>query len=192
MNNAKQKLRKELLSIRKALSADQVNTLSQSICNYLLHASFFDIAQHVGYYSSINNEVSLSTLITAVSKNFYLPKIVEDKLVFCRDSGIYYTNIYHILEPCTDTSIAIEQLDLILLPLVGFDTYGNRLGMGRAFYDKLLNNAKKPPLLVGVSYAFQQKILIPCEPHDKKLDYIVTENGIWNCKNQCYDNCQIN
>jgi 5-formyltetrahydrofolate cyclo-ligase len=69
--------------------------------------------------------------------------------------------------------------DLIFIPMVAFDRAGTRLGHGRGYYDRgvLALHAKGlRPTLVGVAFAVQEVGAIPAEPHDSRMDWIVTEN----------------
>jgi len=76
-------------------------------------------------------------------------------------------------------SAAIVEPDLILVPLVAFDRSGTRLGYGRGFYDRavaaLHARGNRPPL-VGIAFSVQEVPRIPREPHDIRLDWIVTES----------------
>lgn len=67
--------------------------------------------------------------------------------------------------------------DMLLVPLLAFDRAGHRLGYGAGYYDRTLRTlrAKKPILAVGIAYAGQEVEALPAEPHDEKLDWIVTE-----------------
>ena len=67
--------------------------------------------------------------------------------------------------------------DVILMPLVGFDKHGTRLGYGGGYYDRTLERLSKRPRLVGLAFAVQELDAIPREPHDIPLDIIVTEQG---------------
>jgi 5-formyltetrahydrofolate cyclo-ligase len=71
--------------------------------------------------------------------------------------------------------------DLIIVPVVGFDTAGARLGYGKGHYDRTIAALRaqglRPPL-IGIAYSVQEVDTIPHEPHDVRLDLIVTENGI--------------
>mgnify|MGYP000224032593 CR=1 FL=1 len=91
-------------------------------------------------------------------------------------------NRFGIPEPelrCQDIRL-LEEHQVILMPLVGFDSKGNRLGMGGGFYDRTLEGlrAKKPTLAIGFAYAAQEQNDLPLEPTDQPLDLIVTEQGI--------------
>lgn len=80
-----------------------------------------------------------------------------------------------ILEP-TATAAAFEP-DILLVPLLAFDRAGHRLGYGAGYFDRTLRElrAKKPILAIGIAYAGQEVDALPAEPHDEKLDWVVTE-----------------
>jgi len=67
--------------------------------------------------------------------------------------------------------------DVIIVPLLGFDKAGTRLGYGGGYYDRTLAVLRRRPLLVGLAFAAQEIERIPREPHDVPLDWIVTETG---------------
>jgi 5-formyltetrahydrofolate cyclo-ligase len=67
--------------------------------------------------------------------------------------------------------------DVIIMPLLGFDARGTRLGYGGGYYDRTLERLHKRPRLVGLAFAAQELEAIPREPHDVPLDVIVTEQG---------------
>jgi 5-formyltetrahydrofolate cyclo-ligase len=71
--------------------------------------------------------------------------------------------------------VPLEEVDLMVLPLAAFDPAGNRLGYGRGYYDRLLGSATTRPLLIGAAFEIQCVDAIPHEPHDVRLDWIVTE-----------------
>ena len=75
------------------------------------------------------------------------------------------------------TAAAVEP-DLVFVPLVAFDAEGGRLGQGGGYYDRTLAAlAGKRPIVVGLAFAGQQVERVPCDPHDQKLDGILTERG---------------
>ncbi len=90
----------------------------------------------------------------------------------------------NILEPVSeireDSSrwLEIGDVDLVLVPGLAFDPNGNRLGRGKGYYDRLLSQSSSRTALVAL--AFEEQILerLPVEPHDVKMDYIVTENRV--------------
>lgn len=68
--------------------------------------------------------------------------------------------------------------DVIIMPLLGFDKLGTRLGYGGGYYDRTLAGLARKPRLIGLAYAAQELDEIPREPHDIPLDAIITENGV--------------
>lgn len=83
------------------------------------------------------------------------------------------TGKFGIREPAAScVEIALDQFDLVLVPGMAFDLYGNRLGRGRGFYDRLLPSVSG--VKCGVGYDFQLLEKIPVEPHDVKLSFILT------------------
>jgi len=82
---------------------------------------------------------------------------------------------FELREP--PASAPVFEPDILLVPLLAFDRAGHRLGYGAGYYDRTLGalRAKKPILAVGVAYAGQEVDALPAEPHDEKLDWVVTE-----------------
>ncbi|MDR3436526.1 5-formyltetrahydrofolate cyclo-ligase [Telmatospirillum sp.] len=71
--------------------------------------------------------------------------------------------------------------DLLLVPLLAFDRHGGRLGYGGGYYDRTMAGlrAEGGALAVGIAYAAQEMTALPIEPHDQRLDWIVTEDAAW-------------
>ena len=83
-------------------------------------------------------------------------------------------NKYGIPEP---TSNKIVYPDMLLVPLVAFDKYLNRLGYGGGYYDRYISKAfdKKKIIKIGIGFSFQKVKKVPINRYDKKLNYIITE-----------------
>jgi len=127
--------------------------------------------------------------IFVLKKNCYLPVVDKNSahnLLFIkyniRDKLVL--NKFNIKEPIVKAHniIAPENLDLVIVPLVGFDKFGNRLGSGAGFYDRAFaflhkKNLSIRPKLVGLAFGVQQLEKIITQPWDIKLDNIVTETG---------------
>jgi len=93
-------------------------------------------------------------------------------------------NRYGIAEPANTEDIRIVDIDLVLIPLVGWDRTGGRLGMGASFYDRLFQPfaESERPLRIGVGYELQNVPNIPREPWDVGLHGLLTENGWFTCE----------
>ena len=88
-------------------------------------------------------------------------------------------NKFGILEP---QKTKFNTPNLILLPILAFDKNKYRLGYGKGFYDRYLNKYLKKIgniLSVGVAFSFQKHHKLPINKNDVKLDYILTENGLY-------------
>ncbi|TNF22363.1 MAG: 5-formyltetrahydrofolate cyclo-ligase [Deltaproteobacteria bacterium] len=84
-----------------------------------------------------------------------------------------------ILEPVPAApAVAVGDLDLIVVPGLGFTADGHRLGQGGGFYDRLLADPARRALTVGFAFAGQVVSALPLDPHDIALDLIVTEDGV--------------
>ena len=88
-------------------------------------------------------------------------------------------NNFGILDPCSQIKSLIP--DIMLVPLLAFDSQNNRLGYGKGFYDRYLSKfltKRKKITTIGVAFSFQKYNKLPVSRLDKKLDYILTEKGL--------------
>jgi 5-formyltetrahydrofolate cyclo-ligase len=183
------KTRKLLRSQRRELSATQQLIMADKIAANLCSQSFFLRAKRVGIYLANEGEVNPSIIYDICQKSgkqLFLPVIhpfKQNRLHFAKikpDSRVT-NNRFGILEPCIKSTTLSPpwSLDLILMPLVGFDRRGNRLGMGGGFYDRTFAfTAKKTspsPKLIGLAYSFQELQEIKPQPWDIPVSGIVTE-----------------
>ena len=143
-----------------------------------------------GYYPSKFEVNILDFLYQANKKNFKvgLPVIKKNyKMVFkyWLPNEPLYVNNYGILEP-KKQNITLKP-DVILVPLVAFDRNLNRIGYGKGYYDRALQqlSAKKKILTIGIAFSFQECSFIPKNRHDYNLDCILTNrNLIYNKTNE--------
>ena len=92
-------------------------------------------------------------------------------------------NRYGIPEPVGTLDVRMGEIDLVLVPLVAWDSNGGRLGMGASFYDRVFQPlaTQRRPLRLGVAYQLQQVERIPLDPWDIRLHGVLTENGCFDC-----------
>lgn len=186
---SRQSLRKALRHARRALSehdqASAANALQQQLNRYLPT----DTKQLAGYLAS-DGEINLFPTLSWCHEHGIstsLPVIhpfTGKHLLFQRFSNhtVMTTNKFGIEEPALDSTAIVElsKHDCLLMPLVGFDAQGNRLGMGGGFYDRTLaplqnlSEREKRPKLIGVAHDCQQVSALPVEPWDIPLDIIIT------------------
>lgn len=124
-----------------------------------------------------------------LGKTCYLPVVpqrFEKKLNFTRLTGraSWYQNRYGIQEHWSPRPARARQLDLLFMPLVGFDEKGYRLGMGGGFYDTSLaylgrRKTWRKPYLVGIGFECQKVAQVPRDPWDMPLDAALTERRLY-------------
>jgi len=185
----KDRIRKELIDLRKNLSKNDVLKKSNKIKNRLFKMKEFKLASTILFYVSYDNEVYTHEMIKDCitnKKNVVVPVtdkknklLILSKLESWDDLCL---GAYNIFEPKKEKikEISIDKLDLIIAPGVGFDQQGHRIGHGKGYYDNLLKNSKAPT--IGLAFEFQIIKNIPIEKHDIPMDEIVTEKRIIVCK----------
>ncbi len=184
-------LRQSLRQKRQQLSVQDRQNYTDQIIAHCLQLPFFLKSQHIACYLTVRHEVSCDKLIQMIfkeNKKCYLPVVhphEAGKMHFIRyeEKEKLGKNRYGILEPrfSNELEISPEKLDLIFLPVVGFNRQGVRLGSGGGYYDRALATpAAKHPVLVGLAYSCQEVPELIAEPWDVKLDVIITEKEMIN------------
>jgi 5-formyltetrahydrofolate cyclo-ligase len=183
-------LRRELRRRRAGLPAQERRraeaALARRADRFLLRG------RRIALYLAAGSELSLAPLIHRALKRrvaVYLPVVPTRgrKLLFCRlgdPQGAWQRNRFGIAEFRTRDSLPARLLHTVLLPLVGFDSAGGRLGQGGGYYDttfafRRLYRHWRSPKLIGVAFECQQVEHIPRERHDVQLDAVVTESQLY-------------
>lgn len=182
---SKAHLRSFLKVRRQQISLAERQKAAADAALLLLHTDIFRQSQQIACYYPFNNEFDCFPIIQEVwraNKNCYLPVLSLAKLnhldfILYQPDTVLKPNRYNIPEPISPISIKAEKLDLVLLPLLGFDEKGNRLGMGAGYYDRTFQ-IKQKPLLFGLAYEEQYVSHIPCDTWDVPLNGVVTEKRI--------------
>jgi 5-formyltetrahydrofolate cyclo-ligase len=177
----KQRLRRSLLQQRRSLLLEEWQCKSEKICQRLQDWPTFQQAQTVLTYFSVKQEPDLSSLFS-FKKTWGVPRCVEKSLVWhCFPSEFpLQTGAYGITEPHFDAPIvAVDCVDLILVPCVACDLRGYRLGYGGGFYDRLFSSpfwADKPT--IGIVFQFGLVAELAIDPWDRPLQALCTEEQI--------------
>lgn len=176
---SKQELRKEALA-RRASLASSLPDFAGRLARF---SGDLDVPAHavVAFYWPIRDEAdprALAKALAARGHRLALPRIEDNVLSFRRwnEGDALVDNQHRIAEPGNDAEILIPTV--ILVPLLAFDATGHRLGYGGGYYDRAL--AALNARAIGVAYAGQEIAALPREPHDRRLDAVVTENGVRN------------
>lgn len=186
-------LRQQLRASRRALSDEERARRSQEAVQKLTHHRLFLTARHIACYLPNDGELDLTYLISqawTMGKSVYLPVLSlhhRNHLHFLsyKSNDELVTNRFGIPEPVMrpHNMIDIRRLDLVLMPLVGFDSTGSRLGMGGGFYDRsfaFLRRRQKwrKPNLIGAAFDCQKVEQIDGQSWDVPLSGVMTESGV--------------
>ena len=187
-------LRQELKQRRTAIPNTERELAAHAVLEQLRHWRPFTTARHIAAYDAVAAELPTATIqahIQQRGKALYLPALPNKptgrlRFVPSDHSSSWHLNRYAIPEPVEDRQHPARNpsfINLILVPLVGFDDRGNRMGMGAGYYDRTLafrmqRRHWRKPMLVGLAYACQQVDALPAESWDVPLDAIITEHGI--------------
>ena len=142
----------------------------------------FRNAKHIAIFLPNDGEIETTDTINfLLSQGYlvYLPKLAGEKLKFVKMGKFFRKNRFGIEEPIFTPLLGAHRMDVILMPLVGFDKHKNRLGMGGGFYDKTLSFHNKlkefrVPKLFGLAFDSQEVDRLTSQPWDVKVDGIVT------------------
>jgi 5-formyltetrahydrofolate cyclo-ligase len=182
----KDRLRKSIEKKRNTLSTSEVLEKSSRIKKRIFEMDLFRDAQTILFYVSYGNEVYTHDMIKesiSLGKTVVVPKSVtkNNALILSRltDWNNLEVGAYNILEPKQESieQVDVESIDLIIVPGVVFDESGNRIGHGKGYYDRLLNDSRNI-LSIGLAFEFQIVENIKSEQHDEKIDIIITEDRI--------------
>ena len=197
MSNNRAQIRHDIRKARNNLSKNQQELAAESLkVNFIQHLKRYNTTENsqIALYLSNDSELDTSLLIKELwTKNHlvYLPVIHPfngTTLYFQRyeENSPMRANRYAILEPKLNCSqiCPLQDLDYLLMPLVAFDSHGNRLGMGGGFYDKTLaryhNENWQKPQLIGLAHQCQHVESLPVEPWDVPLNFIITPHKIYH------------
>lgn len=184
----KDQIREEILNLRKNQDISSKKKSELEIYNSVINWEYFKKAKNIGIYFATKHELDTNYIIKEIlekQKNCYLPVISNKENIF--DFYLYNQNIklmpnkFDILEPeaKNENKIDINSLDMIFVPIVGFNENKERIGMGKGFYDRALANLSSngnKTILVGLAFDFQKNDRIKAENFDIPLDFIITES----------------
>jgi len=183
----KTQLRARLRRRRRALTPQQQGTASRATLNYLEQLPDWPSRRHIGLYLSADGELSphdIATHCRSLGRQLYLPRITghgQMAFVHWAAHSTLTPNRFGIAEPPAQAAKRnCSDLDLVFLPVVGWDRAGHRLGMGGGYYDRLLATGTGA-LRVGLAHSVQEVPQVPTEEWDISLDFVLTEEGLHRC-----------
>ena len=177
-------LRKKYLNLRKNKYFDIDKNFFLPLIR-LIRLKFKKKTPKIAIYYPSNFELNVLKLLEynyILSQDILLPVIDKKnfmKFFSWKKNKVLFVNEFGLLEPAKAQA---KVPDVMLVPILAFDNNKYRLGYGKGFYDRYLNkylNKYKNIMTVGVAFSFQKHHKLPINQNDVKLDYIITEKGIY-------------
>jgi 5-formyltetrahydrofolate cyclo-ligase len=188
-------LRREARAARAALSPAERRRAAQAICRHLTTAlraeGLLAPGKRIAVYLAVRGELDLEGFMArarAQHCRLFLPRVTDrrqGRMTFSPAGPQLRRGAFGIPEPAGHGRCAAQWLQVVLLPVVGFDGVGNRLGSGAGFYDRALafrglRRRWRGPRLIGVAHSCQRLPSLPTLPTDVPLDAVVTEQGFFS------------
>jgi len=185
----KAEIRKELLSKRDNIPPEVRRAKNRMIRERLLSLDEFRNAGVIFFFASFRTEVDTSEMMKSSllsGKRVLLPKVDKDRhellLYEIRDFGELAPGYMGIPEPpVSENQMNINDVDIVIIPGAGFDVTGNRIGYGGGYYDRLLSGLQKRTPVIATAYEAHVVDSIPSEPHDIRVQMIVTDRRLIRC-----------
>ncbi|MEO0368982.1 MAG: 5-formyltetrahydrofolate cyclo-ligase [Pseudomonadota bacterium] len=196
----RQSIRKKMSAQRRSLSDTALRGAMSAIATRAAGFAPLEDANHLGSYVPVRGEISPAVLLENLNPaTVSIPMITDYKaglMRFCYadaavlsdevllNSNDVPRNEFNIPEPIiNDHAVDLTRMDAVLVPLVAFDGFGNRLGMGAGFYDRAFEFRRTDketvkPWLIGLAHDFQQVTQLNNQPWDVPLDAIITPSQI--------------
>ena len=195
LTREKKELRRELVTRRDSIPRELRRTHSMMACQHTLtlidnlkkeRSGSFVVTLFLSFGSEIDTRPIISGLFDQKNQNIHLllPSIRQSKNIILRPwkkGDPLVPSPFGILEPESDLSVSPEEVDLFILPGVGFDHFGHRLGYGKGYYDRLLARKNLRGVRVGLAFSEQVVDRIPVGSFDIPVNFIVTEKGWKSC-----------
>ena len=180
-------LRARFRAWREGLDSETYAQRSEAIVARIQALPELETARTVHIYWPLvaRGEIDTRPLIrwlTARDKVVVLPVVIPSEAdvrpglrhVRYRGEAALRTSPWGVREPAGDETVPINQIDAVVVPALGADRKGHRIGYGQGFYDAFLAQVAAPR--IGLVYADLLVDVLPTEPHDVALSMIVTEN----------------
>jgi 5-formyltetrahydrofolate cyclo-ligase len=185
--SAKKAVRQRMIALRDTLSLDDRNQKSAAITSKLVALPDFGRARTIAAFASFGTEFDTDAFLSAAlsqGKRLVLPRIEPGRRELCFHFVVNLAESlvagqWGIREP--DPSLCAEadpgEIDFMLVPGVAFTPACERLGYGGGFYDVAMGNTREDTRKVAAVFDLQIVDAIPLEPHDKRVDQVVTERA---------------
>lgn len=180
--------RKKYRLLRDKLSEEDILDLSVKIANNCLNLDIWKFSSYQIFLSiEKNKEVDTNPIINILNgkqKQVIIPKsnFTDYSLssYILDEDVILELNNYGIPEPKNGNEIKTNLIDVVFIPLLSYDKKGNRVGYGKGFYDRFLNELPKKTIKIGLSFFLPEDYIDGINKHDIKMNYCVTPNKVFS------------
>ena len=184
--NTKAVLRTEYQKRRDSLTEEQIADCSIQISNLSLTLNIWEYSiYHLFMTNEKNKEIDTSYLLSVIQgkdKQPVIPKIVDDNRLehfLLNDQTPLKNNRWGIPEPLSGITINPKQIEVVFVPLLVFDQQGHRVGYGKGYYDRFLDQCSESTLKVGLTFFDPVTKIDDIETHDISLDFALTPERIY-------------
>lgn len=185
MNKTKKSLRGQLRADYARMSDFERNIIDDRLIERLMGHDIYKNCERLFLYVSVGTEINTYTLIRdafELGKTIALPKCLSSGTMdFYRYTGTLTEGKYHIPEPIGEEVLFPSANDIMIIPGLAFDANGYRIGQGGGYYDRYL--ARYPCIRIGLCREHFLLKEIPIMWNDLPVDYVITENAVYDCKN---------
>lgn len=129
----------------------------------------------------MDDEIDIWSLVDRLPGwNWVLPRIGDNRTMTWWDARLELdSHPFGMKQPVpTGSPVPTIQIDVFLVPGLGFDAHGNRIGRGAGYYDRELAKQRPDSLAIGVTTEARIVDQLPVEPHDRPMTHLVTEFGV--------------
>lgn len=186
----KNQLRIYYKKLRTKLSEQEKQNKSLAIANQLLQIeiwdhTFYHLFLPIAEQNEVNTEYILNLLMgkdkeIVISKTDFINRKMSHFLL--SETTKIKKNKYNIPEPVSGEHISVKKIDVVFIPLLAYDTHGNRVGYGKGFYDNFLSECRGDVLKIGLSFFDPENEIEDVYESDIPLDYCVTPHAIYTFK----------
>ena len=184
----KKDLRKKYKELRQLISEEALEDKSLAIANRLLQLdiwdnTYFHLFLTIEEQKEIDTEFILQILagkdkeIVVAKSNF---ETLEMTNYLLTDNTKFQKNEYNIYEPVDGIEVPTSKIDVVFVPLLAYDTKGNRVGYGKGFYDNFLSQCKDDVVKIGLSFFEPEDAIEDVSANDISLDYCVTPTTLYS------------
>lgn len=170
LKKKKRELRIELKNKQLNLTKEIVDIKSLSITEKIQSMKEYVQATKIAVFMSMEKEFNTQFLLMDIKKEFYIPKIEQGEINFYRYTGEFELGVFGLKEPKSNDKINKHEIELMIVPYLGYNELGYRIGYGKGYYDRYLSDTNFPVILPAID---DYLVEFDSEEFDKKIGYII-------------------